>query len=140
MTALAKERFTRVRKAGGLDLPVKANVKIWKGARIVMTGGYAEPATAATGLTNVGKASDNVDNTGGADGALTVHVEFSKEKTLVPMIGDAGNPFAQANMGGPAYFLDDQTVTTVSTGHTSMGTAWTFETVNGVQTVYVEES
>jgi hypothetical protein len=69
---------------------------------------------------------------------VTCHVDFLTVKTLFGFIGDAGNLFAQANMGGNAYLLDDQTVTTVSTGRTSVGTPWMFETKNGVQLVFVE--
>lgn len=139
MTALAAERFGFTpRKVKGLDLKMKGGVKIYKGAFVVMTGGYVEPATSGTGLKPVGKASDTVDNTAGSDGDLTCHIEFPSEKTLMPLIGDSSHTFAQANVGGKAWMEDDQTVTTVSTGASVAGTVWDFSSRNSVQTVWVE--
>jgi hypothetical protein len=138
MTALAIERAARVKKAGGLDFPVKAGVKIWKGAYVVLVSGFLAPASEATNLKFVGRASATVDNTSGQDGDLKCHVDFPREKTLFPFIGDSGNLFTQPNMGTAAYLLDDQTATTVSSGHSAAGTAWKIETVGGVQTVWVE--
>lgn len=137
MTALQKERFTKFRKAGGIDLPVAASVKIYKGAWCVLEGGYLRPAHASATGTNAGRASDTVDNTNGSAGAVSAHVKFLKEKTFMAMIGNSGE-FVQADIGNTAYLLDDQTVTHTSAGHVAMGTAWWLETNNGVQTVFVE--
>ena len=138
MAALTNKRTSRVRKIEGVDLLMAANAKIYTGAWTVLAAGYLKQGLAAAGLTMAGKASDTVDNTGGADGALSCHVDFLCEKTLMPFIGDPANLFTQANVGGPAYLLDDQTATTVSSGHTSIGTMWMIDLKNGVQTVWVE--
>ena len=137
MTALNKERFARFRKAGGIDLKVAAGVKIWKGAWCVLEDGYLRPAHASATGTSAGRASDTVDNTTGGNGDVTAHVKFLKEKTFMPMIGNAGE-FVQADIGNEAYLLDDQTVTHTGSGHVGMGTAWWLETNNSVQTVFVE--
>lgn len=137
MTALAKERFARFRKAGGIDLKVAAGVKIYKGAWCVLEGGYVRPAHASATGKSAGRASDTVDNTSGANGDVTAHVKFLKEKTFMPMIGTGGE-FVQADIGNEAYLLDDQTVTHTASGHVDMGTAWWLETNNGIQTVFVE--
>lgn len=137
MTALAKERFARFRKAGGIDLAVAGGVKIYKGAWCVLEGGYLRPAHASATGTSAGRASDTVDNSSGGDGDVTAHVKFLKEKTFMPMIGTGGE-FTQSDVGGLAYVLDDQTVTHTSSGHVTMGTAWWLETNNSIQTVFVE--
>lgn len=141
MTALAKERTMRMKRAGGLDFPVAADVKIFKGAFVVLAAGYLAPATDDADLTPVGRADDRngtVDNTGGGAGDAMCFAEFPREKCLFPFIGDAGAPFTQADVGKQAYLLDDQTVTATATGHSAAGTVWKIETKNNVQTVWVE--
>jgi hypothetical protein len=95
----------------------------------------------ATGLKPVGSANDragSIDNTSGAAGAVTCFVDFLREKALFPFIGDAVAPLTQADVGGTAYLLDDQTVTMTATGRSAAGTVWKIETKNNVQTVWVE--
>lgn len=142
MTALTKARANSIKKAGGMDFPVAANAVIYPGARVVLKDGYLEPATAAASLTPVGTADDRnlhtvFDNTGGNDGDITCYVDFGKEKTFAKMIGKDGE-FTQADMGGPAYLEDDQTVTTTSTTRTALGNAYKIETKNSIQSVWVE--
>lgn len=141
MSALTKARFNKSLVASGMDLPVKAAVKGYKGGLCVAVAGYVKPAVEATGLFIVGTFSEDFDNTavGAADGDITVHVDFGKERKFIRMIGDPDNLFAAANLFGAAYILDDQTVTTVSSGHTAMpGKVYRIETKNGVQLVHVE--
>ena len=137
MTALAKPRMARVKKAGGMDFPVKGGEEIFKGAYVVLDAGYLAPASVSTSLTPVGRASDSVDNGGGNDGDESCHVDFMKEKTLFPFIGKTAE-FDQGDMGAPAYLDDDQTVTKDNSGRTAAGTAWKFESSNGTQIVWVE--
>jgi hypothetical protein len=138
MTALLKDRSARFKKIEGIDLPVAAGKKIYKGAFCVLSAGYLEPGETATGLTLVGRASTQVDNTDGTIGGEEMcHVDFLKEKTMFPFVGYNGE-FAQANVGGVAYLKDDQTVTTTSAGATAAGTVWRLETANSIQTVWVE--
>lgn len=110
MAALTKARMTRVKKAGGMDFPVAAGVKIYQHAYVVLDGGYLKPATAKAGLTRVGRASDTVDNTGGAAGAKSCHVDFMKERVFFPFMVDQTKLFVATDLGKEAYFLDDQTV------------------------------
>jgi hypothetical protein len=137
MTALAADRFTRYRKAGGIDLPVLGGVKIYKGAWCVLESGYVRPAHASTLGINAGRASDDVDNTSGISGAVTAHVKFLREKTFLPMITNV--TFAQTDVGLDAYLVDDQTVTNTAnnSGKIAMGVCWWLETNNGVQTAFV---
>jgi hypothetical protein len=114
MTALAKNieplrRGDFVRKIR--TLPVKGNVHIYHGATLVLNGGYLAPATTATGLIAVGVAEQEVDNTGGADGALTCRLqqgEYVRENS------SAGDAIAQADVGADCYLVDDQTVAKTS--------------------------
>ena len=85
---------------------VAAGVKIWSGAQVVLSGGYAQPGTTATGLIAVGMATQTVDNTGGAAGALTVQVQ----RGTFEWVNSSGDPIAQVNVGSVCYVVDDQTV------------------------------
>lgn len=137
MAALSKKRACRWKKAGGMDLPVGTNVTLYAGAFAVLSAGYLIPSGVATGLTRAGKITDTVINTG-ANGAVTAYVEFPKEKTLFPFLGDPDNLPTQAHVGGTVYLLDDQTVSSLATGKSAAGTLWKLETTNGVTTFWVE--
>jgi hypothetical protein len=89
------------------SLPIAANVKIYKGAIVVMNAGYAAPGTTAIGLLIVGRSEETVDNTGGAAGALTVRV---RSGTFGWNSGAAGDAITEANIGAVAYIIDDNTV------------------------------
>ena len=65
----------------------------------------------------MGRARCTVDNTGGANGAKSVEVD----KGTFRWANDAANPIAQANVGGEAYVLDDNTVSLLGTGRSIAG-------------------
>jgi hypothetical protein len=136
MTALLKQRMVRVKKAGGMDFPVEADAVIFKGAFCVLKAGYLTPALEESGDTPAGLATEDVDATGLSSGDVSCHVNFCREKTLVPMI--SGVSLAQTDMGKTLYLKDDQTVTTDDSGTTALGTVWKFEEANSVQTAWVE--
>ncbi len=136
MTALAKQRMARIKKSAAMDLPVAASKKIYKGAFLVFVGGYVAPASVAAGLKPIGRAAEDADNSSGAAGAITVRVEFMREKTFFPFI--ASSAFAQTDMGGTAYLDDDQSVTPTATGRSAAGTPYKYETNGSIQTVWVE--
>lgn len=107
MTALAADRDTP-RKDGKLfSFPIKAAKKIYRGAIVVLTGGYAEPGATALNLTAVGRANDTVDNSAGADGDLNVPVERGVFRFANSAAGDA---IALSDVGSTCYIVDDQTV------------------------------
>lgn len=93
------------------EFPVADNVKIFPGAAIVLNGGYAAPATTATGLVAVGlyRGSKVLDNTvvGHAAGAFKVPVDAGAFWFNTGATADA---IAQANVGADCYFSDDNTV------------------------------
>lgn len=136
MAALTKKRMARVKKASMMDLPVGAAVKIFQGAYVVFDGGYIVPASTDTSLTPVGRADADADNSLGLAGAMTVRVDFMKEKTFFPFIASAA--FVQTDMGTHAYLSSDQNVTPVATGATAAGIAYKHETAGAIQTVWVE--
>jgi len=151
MAALSKERMTRVLKAGGMDFPVAASKKIYQGAFVCLDGGYLVPATEDTGLTPVGRASDTVDNSSGAAGAATCHVDFMRERTFFPFGALSDEQFAQTDVGGPAFFVDDQTVSpddgsepavgetpAVPPSRSLAGTVFRVEGTGATQVVWVE--
>lgn len=113
MTALTQPCATPSEEGVRRQFPVAAGVKIYQGALVVLVaGGWASPGAAATGLIAVGRARCTVDNTGGANGAKSVEVD----KGTFRWANDAANPIAQANVGGEAYVLDDNTVSLLGTG------------------------
>lgn len=136
MTALAKERMVRKKRFSGLDLPQKGSTTVYTGALVVIDAGYAKPGTAATGLVVCGLATETKTNSG-ADGANTVHVDFLKEKVLVPLVGLSGELVA-ADVGELVYVDDDQTISHTATGRSAAGILWKIETINGVQFGWVE--
>ena len=80
MAALSADRQTKSKGVGDVfSYPVKASTTIYKGAMVMLikssTGaGYLEPATDATNRACVGVADEQVDNSSGADGALSCRV------------------------------------------------------------------
>ena len=109
MTALADNRDTPRRDDNLLSLPVVAADIIYAGALVALdTSGNAQPAAAAANLVAVGRAVEKVDNSSGSAGDLNVEVrqgvfKFANADTI-----------AAANVGDPAFIVDDQTVAKVS--------------------------
>lgn len=105
--ALSKDRNTPARAGDQVSDPVAAGAVIYAGALVVLNGtGYAEPGSTATGLTARGRADEQVDNTGGADGDKTVSVRRG-----VFRFGNSGaDPIDRTHIGGTAYIVDDEIV------------------------------
>jgi hypothetical protein len=89
------------------SLPVAAGVKIYKGAIVVLSGGNAEPGVTGLNLISAGRAEEDADNTGGGAGAISVRV---RRGTFAWNSGAAGDAITEANIGAPAYIIDDNTV------------------------------
>lgn len=97
-----------------------AGVRFFHGAAVVMNGsGYAEPATAATGLITVGVAVEHCDNRDGADGERRVKFERGIWSFRSGVGPDA---VTERHLGRTVYWVDDATVSTVSTGRSAAGT------------------
>ncbi|HOJ76443.1 MAG TPA: hypothetical protein PLQ89_21690 [Phycisphaerae bacterium] len=89
-------------------LPVLTNVHIYKGALVGLSGGYARGLVAGDKFAGI--AYEEVDNTGGASGAVRVRVYTQ---------GDFGHAltFASvANNKAPVYATEDQTLSLTPNG------------------------
>ena len=111
MAALTTARNTPERTGEVIGYPVKGSVKAIQGGIAVLNGGYAAPGTTATGLVAVGRFEETVDNTAGADGAVSALV---KRGTFKFGNSAAGDQIAQADVGADCYIVDDQTVAKTS--------------------------
>lgn len=106
-----------------IALPVAAGAKIFAGALVVANAtGYVAPGSTATTLTYLGRAEEYVDNTAGADGAVTVRVRRGKAFYWKNSAGDA---VTQASLGKPCYIVDDETVSKTNAGGNTQSLAGT---------------
>ncbi len=123
-------------------MPLAASAsKVWAGAMIVVdtADGYFKIAANGTTFRAVGIATETVDNSAGAAGALSVNVEFFRPIHGRWLLNDAGGgAAAQANVGSVCYLLDDQHVTMTTTTASKAGLIWAVATVDGVSQVFVE--
>lgn len=108
---------------------VKAGVKIYAGGIVALLAGLALAGTGVTGLACVGRAEETVDNSGGADGDLTINVMSG----IFRYDNSGTDPVTAADIGNDCYLVDDETV--AKTGETAIaaetvgtgdGTAKTF--------------
>lgn len=105
MAALTKDRATPYRDGIELDFPVAANTKIYAGSLVCANStGYAVPAADTAGLKFAGVALEQADNTGAANGALTVRLRRSGAFQF-----DAAS-ITQAMVGTAMYIVDDHTM------------------------------
>jgi len=94
---------------------VGAGVKVYAGSLVARNAtGYIVPGSVATTLLGMGRSESQVDNTGGADGDVTVIVRkgvfrFANEGTDLVSIADIGND---------CFIVDDQTVAKTNGGST----------------------
>jgi hypothetical protein len=105
MAALTKDRATPYRDGIEIEFPVAANSKIYAGSLVCAnTSGYAVPAADTAGLKFLGVALEQVDNTGGANGAKKVRVRRSGAFEFDAL------SITQAMVGSSMYVMDDHTI------------------------------
>jgi len=103
---LSADRNTPMKHTDIVVIGVGAGLRIFGGSMVVLNAsGFAIPGKAATGLTYAGRAEDLADNTGGADGAVTVTVHRNR---AFKWANDG--TVTQAQMLKTAYIVDDATV------------------------------
>jgi hypothetical protein len=108
MAALTSDRNTAAREGNQLSLPVAAGTKIFAGSIVARdASGNAVPGSTATTLLGVGRAEQQVDNTGGAAGDKAVNIakgifQFANSS--------AGDLITLADVGANCHIVDDQTV------------------------------
>ena len=129
--ALSADRNTVRRSGDTIQMGVAANKKIYAGSLVARdAAGYATPGATATTLIGVGRANETIDNTGGANGAVSVEVE----KGVFRFGNSAGDPITIADIGATCYIEDDETVSKTNAGGNSQSVAGTIFDVdaNGV--------
>lgn len=134
MTALAIDRPTAKRAGHQLAVPAAAGIKLFAGGIVCLNAtGYATKGATSSTLKAVGVATEQVDNTSGADGSNMVPVERGTWRFANSAGGDA---ITLANYGTSCYVVDDQTVALTSGGGTR-SVAGVIRDVDG-QGVWVE--
>lgn len=113
--ALTADRNTNMKDGELVSVPVKTNVKIYAGALVVASAGYAAPGSAALGLVYLGRAEEYVDNTGGADGAKSLLVRRGK---AFKFGNKADDLVTEAERGALCFIVDDETVAKTDAGCT----------------------
>lgn len=113
--ALAKDRNTPRSLGDTRRFGVSADAVIFAGALVVLSGGFAEPGSTALNLVAAGRAEEAVDNTGGADGDVTVNVRRGIFQWKNSAAADA---IAADDIGKTAYIVDDETVALTDGGGT----------------------
>lgn len=128
MTALAAKREiypARVKK--DFTVRAKGGVIIYPGAKVAMKSGLLQPIDESTGLKHFGTATNTatVDNSLGADGAVSCNIEFDDPKTLIYCQNDGTAPITSSDIGKDAYAVDDSGVVSADgDGRTRLGTPW----------------
>jgi hypothetical protein len=119
MTALAEDRNTVERDGSQLSLPCAAAKKIYAGALVARdASGNATPGATATTLRGVGRAAEQVDNSSGIAGALSVPIDVG----VFRFANSAGaDELDTGDIGSTCYIVDDQTVAKVATGRSVAG-------------------
>jgi hypothetical protein len=116
MTALTASRATPHRVVHTRVRPVGAGQKIFAGALVAINAtGFAVKGVTALNLKGFGTAEATVDNTGGADGALSVAVRRGAWQFANSAAGDQ---ITAADIGSACYIVDDQTVAKTNGGGT----------------------
>ena len=111
-----EERQTERREVGLIHVPVKAGATVVAGfIAVVDATGHAVTATAATGLTYLGRYEDSVDNTEGGDGDVYVLV---RTHDAFLFANSATDPVTQALFGKPCYIENKETVAETDAGGT----------------------
>ena len=111
MTALTQARNTPYRPGRRLHDLIAAGAVIHTGALVCLNAtGYLEPGSVSTALRARGVAEVSADNSGGADGDMSVGVT----RGVYSFGNAAGDPVVQADVGNDCYILDDQTVARTS--------------------------
>lgn len=121
MAKLTTQRDTNEIAGGATSivLPVKGKTTIYQGSIVVIDAdGYAIPGKKAASLKAAGRAEETIENTG-SDGDAVVRVK--RGVFVFDNSGTAANKVGIADVLGPCYIEDDQTVTKVATGASVAG-------------------
>lgn len=114
MAALTADRNT-LRAEGQIEgHPVKAGARIFAGALVCLdAAGWAVPGATAATLVTLGRAEAAVNNADGANGAAQVNVR----RGTFRWANAGAEPVTRADIGKPAFVVDDQTVARTNGGN-----------------------
>lgn len=108
MVALTTNRNTKQRQNADLEIGVAANIQIFAGSMVaVNSSGFLAPATTATDIKVIGRASRQIDNRDGANGDQTLRVE---RDIYAFANSSGGDEITVSDIGDTCYVVDDQTV------------------------------
>lgn len=114
------ERKTPTRDGVKIALGVAANTKVEAGHMgAVNAAGYVVHAADAVGLKVMGRIEQTVDNTGGADGALSVEI---LRRRAFKLKNSSASAVTVADIGGSVMAEDSFTVAHDTTNDIPMGT------------------
>lgn len=105
-----------VKDVEGQRRPLAANAVTFVNAIAIaiLSGGsagyYKQGDDTSIGIA-VGRFTEAVDNTGGADGAKSANIEFFRKRTVSLWDNDTGTPVTVAMRESQGYVLDDHTIT-----------------------------
>ncbi len=122
--ALTADRTTPRRGGDLLDLPAAASKKFYAGSLVAVdASGNATPGATATDILGVGRCREQVDNSSGAAGAVTVPIE----KGIFRFANSATDPVTRADIGKDCYIVDDATVSHTDTNQSVAGKVFDVE-------------
>ncbi|MES2754886.1 MAG: hypothetical protein V4659_09500 [Pseudomonadota bacterium] len=134
MAALAADRNTPRAEGEVEGHPVKGATRIFAGALVCLdAAGWAVPGATAATLTALGRAEAGANNAAGTNGDVLANVRRGTFRWGNSAAGDA---ITRADIGKPAYVVDDQTVAK-TTGGATRSLAGTIRNVDA-QGVWVE--
>jgi hypothetical protein len=103
---LIKDRNTPRRDDDVYEYPMAANAKIFAGAMVALAAGWAQAGATAVGLVTVGRADEQADNTGRANGARNVRVR----RGVFKYRNSSTDPITAVDIGKQCFIQDDETV------------------------------
>jgi hypothetical protein len=111
MPACMADRNTTYREGLEIEFPVKAATRLYSGSLVAVdSSGYAVPASNTAGHKLVGIGLEQVDNSTGANGAVSIRVRTAG------VFEFGATSISQANVGADMYVVDDQTFDDVDPG------------------------
>lgn len=136
MTATDNKRATGERAWKYREFTLTSGTKAFQGAAVCIALGTGKvvPASAAPNLLYIGTFAEDCDAT---DGDRAVNVDLVREISLLRWSNDTVAPVTQLDLGGLAYFIDDQTVS--REGTTLAGRVWRISDFNGVSVQKLED-
>jgi len=123
---LTADRETPRRSGDVLTRPAAAAKTFYAGALTAIdTDGNATPGATATNIVGVGRCREQVDNSAGAAGAVTVDIE----KGIFRYANSATDPVVAGDIGSNCYIVDDFTVSHTDTNQSVAGIVFDVDTL-----------